>query len=322
MGAFDTLLVSLSPELIAAAISVLVFGAVVAVTLAVGASLSADRDIRHRVAESGSLPGADHTPADNARAALQATHLLIEQAARHVLPSDKGYQKRLRLELIRAGFYQPRAAAYYFVSRFAAAAIAGLAGMVLAPDMFPGRSGSYHAMVAVLLLFIGYYLPRLFMSRRIKARIIEHRTGFPDLLDLLVVCADAGMSTEAAVDRVARELALAYPSLSANLSLAAIELRAGSALITALDNLADRLVLDEARSFATLLKQSEEYGTSLTDSLRVYSDDMRHSRMSRAEEKANGLATKLTLPLMLFIFPIILIVVMLPAGVRLGTSGL
>jgi tight adherence protein C len=321
MGPLDTLLVMLSPEVIAAAISVLVFGAVVTVTLVIGASLSADRDIRHRVAESGTLPGAGASPADGARAALRASQTMIENAARHILPSDKENQKKLRLELIRAGFYQPRAAAYYFLSRSAMAAIAGLAGFVLAPDLFPGRSASFHWMVCVVLFFVGYALPRFYMSRRIRSRVAEHRTGFPDLLDLLVVCADAGMSTEAAIDRVARELALAYPSLSANLSLAAIELRAGSPLMTALENLADRLVLPEARSFSTLLKQSQEYGTSLTDSLRVYSDDMRHQRMSRAEEKANSLATKLTVPLMLFIFPIILVVVMLPAVVRLKEVG-
>src|SRR5215216_5570327 len=101
-------------------------------------------------------------------------------------------------------------------------------------------------------------------------------------MDLLVVCADAGLSMEAALDRVGRELADSYRSLSANVHMATLEMRAGRTLSETLDHLADRLGLEEARSFATLLQQSEKLGSSLTEALRVYSDDMRHKRLSRA----------------------------------------
>ena len=132
-----------------------------------------------------------------------------------------------------------------------------------------------------------------------------------------VVCADAGLSMEAALDRVGRELADSYRSLSANVHMATLEMRAGRTLSETLDHLADRLGLEEARSFATLLQQSEKLGSSLTEALRVYSDDMRHKRLSRAEEKAYSLPAKLSVPLTLCVFPVVIIVIMLPIYVKL-----
>ena len=120
----------------------------------------------------------------------------------------------------------------------------------------------------------------------------------------------------AALDRVGRELSVSYPSLAANIYMTILELRAGRTLSEALENLGDRLGLKEARSFATLLQQSEELGASLTDALRVYSDDMRHQRLSRAEEKAYSLPAKLSVPLTLCVFPVVVLVIMLPVYVR------
>jgi len=162
----------------------------------------------------------------------------------------------------------------------------------------------------------GYFAPSLYLGRVISVRQVEHRTGFPDFMDLLVVCADAGLSMEAALDRVGRELADSYRSLSANIHMATLEMRAGRTLSETLDHLADRLGLEEARSFATLLQQSEKLGSSLTEALRVYSDDMRHKRMSRAEEKAYSLPAKLSVPLTLCVFPVVIIVILLPVYVR------
>ena len=176
-------------------------------------------------------------------------------------------------------------------------------------------------MAAWVAGLVGYFLPSVYVSRRIAARTTEHRTGFPDFMDLLVVCADAGLSMDAALDRVGRELSDSYPSLSANDYMTTLEMRAGRTLSEALEHFGDRLGLDEARSFATLLQQSEELGSSLTEALRVYSDDMRHKRMSRAEEKAHSLPARLSVPLMICIFPVILIVIMLPVYVRFKMSA-
>src|SRR4029079_14461215 len=140
-------------------------------------------------------------------------------------------------------------------------------------------------------------------------------------MDLLVVCADAGLSMEASLERVARGLGDSYPSLTANIHMANLEIRAGRTMADALEHLGDRLGLEEARSFATLIQQSAELGSSITDALRVYSDDMRHKRLSRAEEKSHSLTAKLALPMMICIFPVLFVVILLPVFVRLHVGN-
>jgi tight adherence protein C len=167
------------------------------------------------------------------------------------------------------------------------------------------------------MALLGYYLPKTLVSLRRDAVIARHRNGFPDFLDLMVICADAGVGVESAIDRVSRELAVAHPSLARNLQIMSMEMRAGRSRHDALSNLADRLGIEEARSFATLLQQSEELGTSLVQALRVYSDEMRAKRFARAEEKAMGLPAKLVIPLGLCVFPVILAVVLLPVVIKL-----
>jgi tight adherence protein C len=135
-------------------------------------------------------------------------------------------------------------------------------------------------------------------------------------MDLLVVCADSGLSMEASLERVGRELGDSYPSLTANIHVTNLEIRAGRALKDALERFADRLALDEARAFATLINQSIDLGSSITDALRVYSDDMRHKRLSTAEEKAYALPAKLSVPMMVCIFPVLFVVILLPVFIR------
>jgi tight adherence protein C len=204
--------------------------------------------------------------------------------------------------------------AFFFLGR----TILALALAALIFLFAPTEQGS-----AVLWMLVGvggiagYIGPSLYIDKRIKARINEHRAGFPDFMDLLVVCADAGLSMEAALDRVGRELGDSYPSLTANIHMTNLEIRAGRTMSEALNHLGDRLGLEESRSFATLIQQSEELGSSITEALRVYSDDMRHKRLSRAEEKAYSLPSKLAVPMMVCIFPVLFVVILLPVFVRL-----
>ena len=149
-------------------------------------------------------------------------------------------------------------------------------------------------------------------NRRTK-REREYRDGFPDLLDLLVASVEAGLSLDAAVNRVTDELQRRYPGLAEHLRVLVLELRAGKARKEAWTAFAERLGIDEARSLATMLRQAEEMGTSLGDTLAVFSDDMRSKRMLRAEEKAMALPAKMMIPLILFIFPCLIGVLMLPA---------
>jgi len=309
----------LPPDTMVLVISGLMFVSVAGLTLAAFAGLNSRRALRDRLGAPGS-PGQAAAPSRVEE--MRLLQQLVERAARKVLPSDENNLKLLRQDLIRAGLFDSRAVGIYFLARLVLALAFCVTAFFAAPGAFPERADSFHWLVTGVAAFVGYYVPSIWLRRRIARRVGEHRDGFPDFLDLLVVCADAGLSTEAAIDRVARELADAYPSLSTNLSICAIEIRAGGATTTAFDHLADRLGLAEARSFATLLQQSQEYGSSLTDSLRIYSDDMRHARMTRAEEKANSLPARMTLPLMMFIFPVILVVVMLPVIARFLDSSL
>jgi tight adherence protein C len=167
----------------------------------------------------------------------------------------------------------------------------------------------------------GYVGPSVYIDKRISARKLEHRSGFPDFMDLLVVCADSGLSMEASLERVSRELGPSYPSLTANIHLTNLEIRAGRPLKEALEHFADRLALEESRAFATLINQSIDLGSSITDAMRVYSDDMRHKRLSMAEEKAYALPAKLAVPMMVCIFPVLFVVILLPVIVRLHMNG-
>jgi tight adherence protein C len=139
-------------------------------------------------------------------------------------------------------------------------------------------------------------------------------------MDLMVVCSEAGLSMEAAIDRIARELVEGYPSLAENLYMASLEMRAGKPFPEALERMGERLNIQEAGMLATLLQQSAELGTSLSQSLRVYSEEMRNKRMSRAEEKAYALPAKLVVPLTLFVFPVLIVTLMLPVVIRVSGS--
>ena len=219
--------------------------------------------------------------------------------------------KVLRGKLIRAGYAEPQAVLIFFAIRLlcaAALAIAAAAGLLLATSF----NGRIVALACVGLAILGYLIPALVLDRMVNRATAEHREGFPDMMDLMVVCAQAGLSMEAGLQRISMELAPAYPSLGRNLEWAVREIRSGKPLSKAIESMALRLGIDEALSFSTLLQQSEELGSSLTQSLRAYSDDMRHKRMMKAEEKAYALPAKMVVPLTLFVFPVLFVVIMLP----------
>jgi tight adherence protein C len=251
---------------------------------------------------------------------VRAAQKLIEYANKHYSAVDTKDIKVLRQRLMRAGIYDARGPAIFFLARIMAALGLAIAAFLALPML--GYGGKTSLWVMVMTAAVGGYLaPSFYLDRMINKKRLEHQSGFPDFMDLLVVCADAGLSMEASLDRVARELGEAFPSLAANVHMANLEIRAGRTMSEALDHLAERLGLDEARSFATLIQQSDELGSSIGDALRVYSDDMRHKRLSRAEEKAYSLPAKLALPMMVCIFPTLFVVILLPVIVRLATHN-
>jgi tight adherence protein C len=245
---------------------------------------------------------------------------LLEYTTKHYSETNQEHMKVLRRRLVQAGIYDPRGVAFFFIGRTALAIGVAAAIFIFLPLMKP-VGGSLFWLLIVAGGVVGYVGPSMYVDRRISARTLQHRSGFPDFMDLLVVCADSGLSLEASFERVGREIGQGYPSLSANIHLTNLEVRAGRALKEALENFADRLALEEARAFATLINQSIDLGSSITDAMRVYSDDMRHKRLSRAEEKAYALPAKLAVPMMVCIFPVLFVVILLPVIVRLHVGG-
>jgi tight adherence protein C len=229
---------------------------------------------------------------------------------------DGAARDRLRRELLKAGFFSPAAVTYYVFARVfgvVALPLAAYLATAFVPDMRPLARVSLTALAA-LAAMLG---PDTYLARRRRALARQYRLVFPDMLDLLVVCVDAGLTLDAAFDRIRPEIGKQSRALASNLDLMGAEMRAGRSMMEALESLADRLNLDEARSFVTLLRQSMALGSDIGESLRVFSDDMRDKRLLRAEETANKLSVKIVLPLGLFIFPVVLLVIMLPVIVRL-----
>ena len=223
----------------------------------------------------------------------------------------------LRNRLIQAGYFNREAPVIYLGVKAAAMAAATVAVLMLMPMLVKGQSGLKGIMLAGAFTAAAMMGPEQILKSRRQTREREYSEGFPDLLDLLVASVEAGLSLDAAVTRVTEELDRRYPNLTIHLRMLVLELRAGRSRKDAWSAFADRLGIDDARALATMLRQAEEMGTSLGETLSVFSQDMRAKRMLRAEEKALALSAKLTVPLILFIFPCLLGALMLPAAVRL-----
>jgi tight adherence protein C len=254
------------------------------------------------------------------QSSVNAAKQLLDYTTKHYSTGDNKDMKVLRRRLMQAGIYDPRGVGLFFLARTGLAVGLAVTAFFLGPALISAE-GSKFWMIVGAAGVVGYVAPSIYLDKRIKKRKAEHQSGFPDFMDLLVVCADSGLSMEAALTRVGGELTESYPSLCANIHMANLEIRAGRRLTEALEHLADRLGLDEARSFSTLIQQSTELGSSITEALRVYSDDMRHKRLSRAEEKAYALPAKLAIPMMVCIFPVIFVVILLPVVIRLSIGN-
>jgi tight adherence protein C len=224
---------------------------------------------------------------------------------------------KLRGELVRAGFFRADAINYYIFARLAVAIILPTAAYLLTEQLLTGAEWYLKLAVVAVAIMLGVLGPDAYIARRQRKLQQGFRIVFPDMLDLIVVCVDAGLSLEAALDRISGEMTRQNRHLGMNLALMGAEMRAGRSTIDALGSLADRISIDEARSLVAMLRQSIELGTDVGDALRVFSDEMRDSRLLRAEERANQLPVKMVGPLGLFIFPVILGLVMLPVIIRL-----
>lgn len=230
------------------------------------------------------------------------------------LPKGDWDTSPLRLRLIQAGIRRDDARILFFGLKTALPLLlAGLTFVLL--RNLTHVHGTMLLFDVLLAALLGCYLPNLALSLLLRTRKREIFEAFPDAADLMLVCVEAGLGLDAAMTRVANELRLTCTSLAEELHLSNLELRAGGTREQALRNLALRTAVEEVTTFATLLTQADRFGTAIGDALRVFSDDLRLKRRQRAEEMAAKIPTKMLIPLTLFIFPSIIMVIMGPASI-------
>lgn len=225
-------------------------------------------------------------------------------------------------KLAHAGYRNKELAVYIIGLRALLPIVLGGIGLMViyVINYFPDWGPMTRLGAVSLMLFLGYKGPELFLSNKSTKRTKEIQKGLPDALDLLVICAEAGLTVDAAFNRVAKELGRAYPELGDEFALTAIELSFLNERKMAFDNLAYRVNLEAVKGVVTTMIQTERYGTPLASSLRVLSAEFRNERMMRAEEKAARLPAIMTIPLIMFILPVLFIVILGPAACSINDA--
>lgn len=237
----------------------------------------------------------------------------LDKFAPYLEPKDQKELGATRLKLIQAGYRSRSAVSTYHLARFVLGIGFLLAG-VLSVFLRTDDPTMPKLMMSVLIPgLVGYFAPSYWVERRRQGRQEEIINGFPDALDLMLVCVEAGQSLDQSIMRVAHEIRPGYPTLSEEFELVSSEMRAGKDRVTVLRDMAERCGVPDISSFVTVLVQSATFGTSISDALRVYASEMRDKRVMRAEEKANVLPTKLTIGTMLFTVPPLLIILIGPS---------
>lgn len=232
------------------------------------------------------------------------------------MPAEARKVGLTRRKLVRAGWYSPQAVPVFYVTRVLCGLAFPLAFNLLAPLAYGTMHVGQLAFGSTALAALGYVLPAALVNHRTVKRQVAIRQGFPDALDLLLVCVEAGLGLDAAINRVAQEIGTAHPLLREHFGLMALELQTGKSREEALRSFADRIGLDEVNVLATLLIQSDALGASIADTLRALADDMRAKRMLKAEEQAQQVGVKLTFPLILLLMPALMLTVGAPAIIQ------
>ncbi len=233
------------------------------------------------------------------------------------MDQKEGSQSGLRMRLLQAGFVGPNVVRNYFLVRTVLAIGLPTAFLLLMPSLGITMPVKKVMIMSMAMGLAGLYLPGIWISSRVDRRQQSIREAFPDALDMMVVCVEAGLGLDAALTRVGTQISGAHPILASELGLVALELRAGKTREDALRNFAKRIGLTEISSFVTLLHQSDQLGTSIAKTLRVHAEEMRAYRMLRAEEKAHKLPVKLTIPLITCILPAMFAAVLLPGMITI-----
>ena len=241
---------------------------------------------------------------------------VLEWFGRMNQPSNVEQVRATRRMLVTAGYRSVKAPIFFLGSRLLLAIV-----IVFPLAMIPAKLLGFPTLNNLILIYMvgaacGYYAPVVWLRRAIAARKEALQRAIPDALDLMVVCVEAGLGLDQAINRVGEEVARTHPELSDELHLLSLELRTGVSRQEALRNLAQRTDLEDVKNLVALLVQTDRFGTSIGQALRVHADSMRTTRRLKAEELAAKLPVKLLLPLIFFIFPSIIIVVIGPAVIK------
>ncbi len=228
----------------------------------------------------------------------------------------------IQRKLAHAGYRNRELAVLIIGARLVLPVVLGIIGFLVfyISDMFPEWGSMKRLFGLAACVGLGYKAPELFLKNKATKRTNAIRKGLPDALDLLVICAEAGLTVDAAFNRVAKELGRAYPELGDEFALTAIELSFLTERRQAFENFANRVDLDAVKGVVTTMIQTERYGTPLASALRVLSAEFRNERMMRAEEKAARLPAIMTIPLILFILPVLFIVILGPAACSISDA--
>lgn len=280
-------------------------------------ALSVRTATRRRLIEVGpasaGVPMGGSLRSDRVQSTWLALVQAIEKTGLSLVDTKEG---PLRQKLAAAGFTAPYAPRVYTLVRLAG--VIGLPMLVLGLQWFAGATPGFGRIwfSVVISALAGLYLPTLFVRARADRRQRQIINAFPDALDLMLVCVEAGLGLEAAFARVGQELTTSHPLLAEQFGMVVLELRAGRSREDALRRMADRAGADEIRAFSTLLVQSTKLGSSIAQTLRIYAAEMRERRRMRAEEKAHRLPVLISIPLVACMLPVMIGVLMLPAAIR------
>lgn len=230
-------------------------------------------------------------------------------------PQNADEFSAVKLKLVQAGYRGKNAVRSYYFIQFVLGMGLLLVGIILAlVKVATGQPSTTNLAITILLpAFVGYYLPKYWVTKRQQQRQQEIENGFPDSLDMMLVCVEAGQSLDQSILRVSKEIRTGYPALADEYEQVSHEMKAGKDRITVLRDMGTRAGVADVNSFVTVLIQSATFGTSIADALRVYAGEMRDKRVMRAEEKANTLPTKLTLATMMLTVPPLLIILIGPS---------
>jgi tight adherence protein C len=235
-----------------------------------------------------------------------------------IAPQDEAKRSALRLKLVQAGYRNTSAITTFFFMRYLLMLVPLIGVLVVYPFMASTLGTEQIGLMTAGLMAAGFFLPSLWVWRRAKARQRAVSVAFPDTLDMMLICVEAGLGLDAAINRVSVEIGAAHPVLGEELLYTTAEMRAGKSRQDVLRDLAKRVGVDDVRAFVTVIVQADRYGTSVADAMRVYAQDMRAKRMVRAEEKANKLDVKMTVAVFTLTMPAVLMFTVIPAVIQVA----